>query len=49
MSKTEKKRVVYGHIDHRSGSGKHDNRPKRERTREKSKKKWEKEYEVSTS
>lgn len=34
-----------GHQEHLSGSGKMDNRPKRERTRQAMKKSWEKDYE----
>lgn len=44
MKKNEKKRVFYGHIEHKSGSGQHDSRPKRERTREKQNKGWKREY-----
>lgn len=43
--KEKKHRVIYEHVEHRSGSGKHDSRPKRERTREKSNQKWKKDYE----
>lgn len=43
--KDKKHRVIYGHVEYRSGSGKHDSRPKRERTREKSNQKWKKDYE----
>lgn len=46
MGKTEKKRIVYGHIEHRSGSGTHSDKPKRERTREKQEKSWRKDHAV---
>lgn len=46
MEKDNKKhRIIYEHIEHRSGAGKHDSRPKRERTREKQAKKWKEDYE----
>ena len=45
MKKENKKdRVFYEHIEHRSGSGEHNNKPKRERTREKQEKVWKKDY-----
>jgi len=34
-----------GHQEHRSGSGKHDCRPKRKRTRVDQRRAWQKEYE----
>lgn len=40
----KKHRIVYEHIDHRSGSGEHDSRPKRERTRQAESTKWKKDY-----
>lgn len=44
MKNKEKQRIHYGHIEHRSGSGEHNSKPKRERTREKQEKGWKKDY-----
>lgn len=40
----KKRPIKKGHAPHRSGSGKHDNRPKRIRTRQKVKENWIKDY-----
>lgn len=44
MKKNKKDRVFYEHIEHRSGSGEHNNKPKRERTRQAESTKWKKDY-----
>jgi hypothetical protein len=44
----KKHRVIYEHIEHRSGSGEHDSRPKRERTREKQEKSWKKDFGIDS-
>lgn len=43
--KDKKNRIIYGHVEHRSGSGVHNSTPKRERTRNDKKRSWQKEYE----
>lgn len=40
---SDKTKLAKGHQPHRTGAGTHDNRPKRQRTRNAVKRQWEKE------
>lgn len=46
LKKKEKWECARGHEEHISGSGEHDSRPKRSRTRKDIERKWRQEYDL---